>query len=592
MSSAWFISSNGREEGPLTLDEVRERVAAGALTLDDRVSADRVTWLPAGEVVDATFALPGGVTVLRPSSPAFGLETVKHTPAFPSVEGYEIQGQLGAGGCGVVYRAVQTRLGRPVALKTIRLADGTSADAAARFRREAVALAKLQHPNIVAVHDSGIADGRAFFAMELLAGEDLKQRIDRAGPLDERAALLVARQTAAALANAHAAGIIHRDIKPANLFLVPPPTGFNLPPGVPMVKVTDFGLALTDFECEVTEHQTAKGVLLGTPVYMAPEQFQGSTVDHRADIYSLGCTLYHALSGQPPFLGKTMWELLAKKSAPVQRLGPEVSPGTADLVAAMLAADPNQRPADYAGLLARIDRLLESPQPSEVPPNARRRRGVAVVAVAVAGVVLIGTGAAVWLTGGERAKPPAVEKAAERLPTETRPPAKEVVAPRELYRPGSPFGWRGRLEIVRDAEKLPVLSSGDEFGCELPPQRDFRLAVSLDMADATDAEVAVVTNGSGWAVRLNRSTGAVLGRRTAGTFEPVGPTVPVPAAVSGRPYLGLLLRRIDGTFSAELSGKSLGQAAAGDATYAELLIRPTGGAVRVEGALFEPPAGR
>ncbi|MBN9119428.1 MAG: protein kinase, partial [Planctomycetes bacterium] len=363
MALEWYIDAGGRVDGPVPADELRARAADGRLAPTDSVSTDRVTWVPANTVPDLTFPP-------RPRQPL--LETVvagsAHSAPAPesgpdvvpvvTVKGYEILDTLGAGACGVVYKARQENLNRVLALKTVLMPDRATPELLGRFQKEAVSLAKLHHPNIVAVYDSGMCEkpgGQAYFAMELLDGEDLGARIDRAGPLPESVVWPIARQTAAALAHAAKNKIIHRDVKPANLFLVPPPTGFPLPDGVPMVKVTDFGLALS--RAEGDQRQSVAGTVLGTPVYMAPEQFAGSDVDERADIYGLGCTVYHALTGAPPFDGRTVWDVMMKKSAPPPRLAPPISPETADLVASMLAIAPDDRPRDYTELLARIDAL-------------------------------------------------------------------------------------------------------------------------------------------------------------------------------------------------------------------------------------------
>src|SRR5207248_8160120 len=179
-----------------------------------------------------------------------------------------------------------------VALKVIQF--GPCPALAARFETEAAALAKLSHPNVVQVYDCGWHAGRAFMAMELLDGEDLARLLRRAGRLGERVAWALARQTAAGLAHAAARGVVHRDVKPENLFLVPAPAGVGLPPGVPLVKVTDFGLARTRWAADPDGARlTAHGATLGTPAYMAPEQYRkAADADHRADVYALGATVY------------------------------------------------------------------------------------------------------------------------------------------------------------------------------------------------------------------------------------------------------------------------------------------------------------
>src|SRR5262249_2458126 len=153
------------------------------------------------------------------------------------------------------------------------------------FEKEVLAIARLRHPNIVTAHDCSRQGGLLFLVMELLEGKTLEDWVQERGPLSEALAWAVARQAAAGVAPPGEVGIVHRDVKPANLFLVEPPAGSTLPAGVPGVKVTDFGLALLASDPSPGGRLTQAGSLLGTPAYMAPEQFGGSSVDSRADIY-------------------------------------------------------------------------------------------------------------------------------------------------------------------------------------------------------------------------------------------------------------------------------------------------------------------
>src|SRR5689334_15309944 len=285
---------------------------------------------------------------------------------------YEITSTLGVGSFGTVMKARQLRLDRVVALKIIQLDGIVNPALVARFKLEAVTLAKLHHPNIVQVYDYGFHGGRMFIAMELLEGEDLWQRLKRAGKLDERAAWAVARQTASALAHAAGHGVIHRDIKPSNLFLIPAPPGVGLPPGVPMIKVTDFGLARTSWATDAADGRlTSPGAVLGTPAYMAPEQYRGAAdLDHRVDIYALGATVYHALAGRPPFEGTTVWDVMAQKLELTPRSWPAVSRESVELIAAMMAPDAAKRIGTYEELLTRIDRLPTAR--GSIPPPAHR----------------------------------------------------------------------------------------------------------------------------------------------------------------------------------------------------------------------------
>jgi serine/threonine protein kinase len=210
--------------------------------------------------------------------------------------GYEILGELGRGGMGIVWKARQRRLNRLVALKMIR--DGRYADDArlTRFKIEAEAVASLRHPNILQIYDIGEFHGAPYVALELLEGGSLAERL-REAPLTARQSAELMVPLALAIDAAHRAGIVHRDLKSANILFTAD--------GIP--KVTDFGLAK---RLELDEGQTQTGQVMGTPSYMAPEQAQGATkeIGPPADIYSLGTILYEMLTGRPPFKGTTAHE--------------------------------------------------------------------------------------------------------------------------------------------------------------------------------------------------------------------------------------------------------------------------------------------
>jgi serine/threonine protein kinase len=279
-----------------------------------------------------------------------------------AVPGYVMLGLIGYGGMGVVYRARQLALDRTVALKTILVRQIADATAIKRFEQEATLAARLAHPNIITAYDFGRHEGRLFFAMELVEGEDAERLVRRAGPLDEVLAWSLVRQTAAGLAHARQLGIVHRDIKPANLLLVKPPAGFPLPAGVPLVKIADFGLArLTQDDAESTRLTTGSAAL-GSPLYMAPEQLQAGQIDHRVDLYALGATAYQLLAGHAPLAGRTMAQVMSAKLAgaipDLRSLAAGVSAESARLVRTLLEVEPDKRPADYEQLIAQVDTLI------------------------------------------------------------------------------------------------------------------------------------------------------------------------------------------------------------------------------------------
>lgn len=206
------------------------------------------------------------------------------------LDDYQIMRRLGRGGMADVYVALHQSLDRQVALKVLRRQLSGDLEYVERFRREARAAARLNHPNIVQVYEVGRVGNCHYIAQELIDGPNLRQRVEKEGPLSPGEAILVLRAVAAALTIAHQAGITHRDIKPENL----------LQSEHQEIKVADFGLARVGGGGDLTQ----AGLTMGTPRYMSPEQVQGKPVDPRSDIYSLGCTLYFLLTGSPPFDGE------------------------------------------------------------------------------------------------------------------------------------------------------------------------------------------------------------------------------------------------------------------------------------------------
>ena len=252
----------------------------------------------------------------------------------PTLPGYEILGELGRGGMGVVYQARQVRLNRAVALKMILAGQHAGAEAAARFLAEAEAVAKLQHPNIVQIFHIDEHAGHPYFEMEYVGGGSLADRLDGT-PRPPREAARLVETLAGAMAEAHRQGVVHRDLKPGNILLTPE--------GVP--KVADFGLAkLLNVESGLTRTDS----VLGSPSYMAPEQAEGKTkeVGPAADVYALGAILYELLTGRPPFRGATVLETLQQvktaEPVPPSRLVPGLPRDARDDRAEVPAKGPGQ----------------------------------------------------------------------------------------------------------------------------------------------------------------------------------------------------------------------------------------------------------
>jgi serine/threonine protein kinase len=267
---------------------------------------------------------------------------------------YSILRRLGRGGMGEVYLAEQTSLKRKVAIKMLRPELAANPSLLRRFRAEAEAVAKLNHPNIVQIYGVGEQDGLHYMALEYVEGRNLRDYLSRKGPPDFPVCLAIMRQVAAALQCAHEAGFVHRDVKPENILLTRKGEA----------KVTDFGLTRCFTDQGQPLNLTQTGVTMGTPLYMSPEQVQGKATDHRSDIYSFGVTCFTLLTGTTPFSGSNPFEVALQH---VQAKPPSLADYRPDLPAEldamlqrMMAKEPAQRYDSFKDILREINRLREA----------------------------------------------------------------------------------------------------------------------------------------------------------------------------------------------------------------------------------------
>jgi hypothetical protein len=317
-----------------------------------------------------------------------------------SLSFYEILGPLGAGGMGEVYRARDTRLDREVAIKVLPEELAGDADRLRRFEREAKALASLNHPNVAGIHGVDQAEHTYFLALELVPGEDLAARLSR-GALPLEDALDVCRQLAEGLEAAHEAGVVHRDLKPANVRITPEG----------MVKILDFGLAkpmVAQGDGSTTAQSdsflmTEEGVVLGTPVYMSPEQARGKPVDRRTDLWALGCVLYECLTGGRAFHGTSMPDVFASivGGEPDWNQLPALPARLEECLRRLLVKDPRQRLRDAGEARVQLQLAAEEPLGASVQAGAAApgsaRRSVMIGALGLA----LGTALGAFLLGGD-----------------------------------------------------------------------------------------------------------------------------------------------------------------------------------------------
>src|SRR3984957_18696718 len=282
-------------------------------------------------------------------------ETISH---------FRIVEKLGEGGMGVVYKAVDIRLDRPVALKFLPDKIAKDSQAVERFRREARAASALNHPGICTIYDIGEQDGRAFIAMEFIDGETLRSHI-HGKPLSLEETLKFGIQIAEALDTAHTEGIIHRDIKPANIFVTKRGQAKVLDFG--LAKLVPKGVAVTDSGDETSDSTSIAGMISGTPSYMSPEQIRGDSLDPRTDIFSLGLVLYEMATGRQAFSGGTggmiIEAVLTRSPVPARSINSDIPPRLEEIIAKAIHKDREQRyqhAADIRTDLQRLERGTDS----------------------------------------------------------------------------------------------------------------------------------------------------------------------------------------------------------------------------------------
>jgi serine/threonine protein kinase len=438
---------------------------------------------------------PGSVTPLATPFTA--------DPAVPERIGtVRVTRTLGKGGMGQVFEGVDEELGRPVAVKV--LAEPQEPEAAERFDREAQALARLCHPNVVQVYSKGVFRGHPYFVMELVTGPTVLDVLQQHGPFSVGEALEIARQVINGLNAAADAGVTHRDVKPANLLLASDGT----------VKVADFGVCkLQGRSAAVTE----VGTTLGTPFYMAPEQARGLAVDARADQYSLGATLFHLLSGRTPYAAtETVPQLLAHQQEQVpdvRELNAAVPRPVARVLQRMLQKRPEDRFPSYDALQEALEEALA---PSRWPPAWR----VAALATGFLFAVAAAVAPALWSrsldlptladappprTPRDTVASPPLPSEATRLassPGDSAPATRPVVAPSRsddvddalttISGPGGPGRAKAMTLLARSGD--PRARAGLEQVLKDPADADGPLAAFLlgELADQAATDVLVM----------------------------------------------------------------------------------------------------
>ena len=306
---------------------------------------------------------------------------------------YRLLEQLGAGGMGLVFRARDEKLERDVALKVLTPGYLANDSVRSRFRREALALARLNHPNIAALYDVGEQDGIDYIVMECVLGQSLQQVL-RSGSLPAAKATRILVDIAGALVEAHAEGVVHRDLKPANVMIT----------SKGRVKILDFGVAKLLKESEATQSAIETGGPIGTPLYMSPEQALGKEVDARTDLWSAGALYYETLTGRPPFEGQSVIAILQSiasgRYVTARRIQPTIPPAAEQIIDKALKKDPHERYQTAAEIAQDASALLAALNGSSSSVETRSSRQLRFVVAAMAVFLIAGACGGVWLYHG------------------------------------------------------------------------------------------------------------------------------------------------------------------------------------------------
>jgi eukaryotic-like serine/threonine-protein kinase len=445
---------------------------------------------------------------------------------------FEIQSPLGAGGMGEVYRARDARLGRDVAIKVLPESFASESDRLRRFEQEARAVAALNHPNILAVHDIGAQDGIPYIVTELLEGRTLREQLND-GALPVRKALDSARQIAEGLAAAHSRGIVHRDLKPENIFCTRDGR----------VKILDFGLAKQNLApalhlaatmsgATMSDVLTEPGLVMGTVGYMSPEQVRGAPTDHRSDLFSLGAILYEMLSGQRAFkrdtAAETMTAILKEEPLELTGTNPPIAPGLDRIVHRCLEKEPAQRFQSASDLGFAIEALSGTTKSVAVPtpaPRSAKWRIVAIVGLVFAAI------AAGWFARNARNLP-------------RRNPTSHQVS----YRRGTVYSARlssdGKTIFYTaawDGGPVQIYVASNEF----PESRTIDVKQGVVLSVSSSGELAVLTSArpidhfefQGTLSTMPMGGGApreILQGVTAADWAPDGQSLAVVRFVSGK----------------------------------------------------------
>jgi serine/threonine protein kinase len=398
--------------------------------------------------------------------------------------------QIGQGGMGAVYEATHTLINKRVAVKVLLEKYAQREQIVTRLKKEATLASSIRNEHIIDITDIGnTADGRTFVVMEYLEGESLAECLSREHELPEQRTLRIASQAASALAAAHAKGIVHRDIKPENLFLLKRNNA-------DFVKVVDFGISKSlraSTEEEAAQRLTQTGMVLGTPLYMSPEQARGDEdLDHRVDIYALGVIMYEAIAGRVPFAGtnylSVISQVLNEEPKPVREIRPEVSEELEAIISKAMAKDRTQRYDDADAMLQDLTALLEDPTHSterakitgprrrlpKAPTIPRIAWAIGGIGIAIGGVML----AVVLLMGHDNKKKQAAAGQRDAGVTATAPidAAPEPVVEKiklhivtdpphaAIYRESEPVGTSPLdLELVKNNKEVHVSAQLDGF---------------------------------------------------------------------------------------------------------------------------------